>query len=214
MFDQEQQDCGAIERLIQRERMARDMRQWVEMARCYRADSVVEVSWFKGSGIEFAERSGKAGERKVNTFHLMCPAVVTVNGDKALADTPCTIHGLTELDGVHVDIVSHARLSWRARRTDDVWLLSGMRACYLSDAIVPRDPTRLPVIDHDLYETLRPSYRSIAYAMAHHGSPVPDDLPGIDRPDAVAALRAGERQWLDDETLDEPVVGTGSAARA
>ena len=197
MFDQQQQDHGFIQRLIQRERTARDTLQWAEMGRCYRPDSVVEVSWFKGSGIEFAERSSRVTERKVTTFHLMCPATVMLNGDKALADTACAIHGLTKIEGLDIGIVSYARLLWRAQRGDSGWLLAGMRACYLSDAIVPRDPTRVPPIDHDLYETLRLSYRAIAYVMAYHGSPIPDDLPGLDRPDTVTALQAQERRWLD-----------------
>ena len=117
MSDQDQLQHAAIDSLIQRERIARDAGRWDEMAGCYHPDSRVEVSWFQGSGREFAERSRNIAGGKVYTFHQMSPAVVTLNGRRALADTGCSVHGLTDLDGVEVDIVSHSRLLWRALRT-------------------------------------------------------------------------------------------------
>ena len=45
---------GEIIELVQRERRARDMQQWDELVSCYSPESEVEISWFKGSGAEFA----------------------------------------------------------------------------------------------------------------------------------------------------------------
>jgi len=193
---QDQADCTAIDGLIQRERTARDAGMWAEMASYYHPQSHVEVSWFSGSGADFAERSSKIAGGKVYTFHQMSPAVVTVNGDRAVADSGCCIHGLTEIDGVDVDIVSYTRLLWRALRSGDGWLIAGMRAYYLSDAILPVNPGQIPRIDQQVFAALRRSYRSIAYSMTQSGFPVRDDLPGIDRPESVAALKAQEQKWL------------------
>ena len=196
MSSQDSVDRSAIDGLIQYERTVRDAGMWAEMAACYHAQSHVEVTWFSGSGQDFAERSSKIAGGKVYTFHQMSPAVVTVNGDRALADTGCSIHGLTEIDGVDIEIISHTRLLWRALREGQNWLIAGMRAFYISDTILPQDPSSVPPIDHAVFGSLRRSYRSIAYAMTRAGAPVRDDLPGVDRPETVAALRAQELQWL------------------
>ena len=196
MLSHDQADQNAIEGLIQRERTARDTGQWAEMADCYQSESYVEVSWFQGSGKDFAERSSKIAGGEVYTFHMMSPAVVTLGGDRALAETGCTVHGLTQLDGMDIDIVSCSRLLWRAQRAGSGWLIAGMRAYYLSDAIMPTDPTRVPKIHQEIFGGLRRSYRSIAYVMAQSGFPVRDDLAGIDQPDTVVSLRAQEQQWL------------------
>ena len=196
MSDPDQLQRSAVDQLIQRERAARDAGQWDEMAACYHPDSHVEVSWFQGSGKEFVARSSNIAGGKVYTFHQMSPAVVTLKGDRALADTGCSVHGLTELDGVEVDIVSHSRLLWRALRTDADWLIAGMRAYYISDLLLPLDPGRVPPIDADVFSGLRKSYRSIGYSMKRAGFDVRDDLPGVDRPATVAALREREQQWL------------------
>ena len=189
-------DEALIENLIQRERTAHDTARWSDMADCYSPDSSVEVSWFQGSGKEFAKQSSEMADGTIYTFHMMCPAVVTLKGDRALAETGCAVHGLTELDGVEIDIVSYSRLLWRAHRHGSDWIIAGMRAYYLSDAIVPADPTHIPRIDHGLFAGLRRSYRSIAYVMAKSGFPVRDDLPGIDKPQSVASLRTQEELWL------------------
>ncbi|MGE4431155.1 MAG: nuclear transport factor 2 family protein [Sphingobium sp.] len=196
MAGNDQLDRNAIDSLIQRERTARDTGRWDEMADCYHPDSLVEVSWFQGPGKEFAERSSKIAGGKVYTFHQMSPAVVTLNGDRALAETSCSIHGLTELDGVEIDILSHGRLLWRALRHGDAWLIAGMRVYYIADMILPMNPAHPPVIDQDIFGKMRKSYRSIAYSMARSGFEVRDDLPGIDRPETVEALRAQEERWL------------------
>ncbi len=196
MSDQDQLQRYAIDSLIQRERTARDAGHWDAMAACYHPQSRVEVSWFQGSGKDFVARSNAIAGGSVYTFHSMSPAVVTLNGGRALADTGCSIHGLTELDGVEIEIVSHTRLLWRALRADEGWLIAGLRAYYVSDVLIPLDPGRVPLIDQTVFKALRKSYRSIGYSMKRAGFDVRDDLPGIDRPETVAALRAQEQQWL------------------
>ena len=194
--DRDQLQKSAIDGLIQRERNARDAGRWDEMADCYHPDSRVEVSWFQGTGKEFAARSSAIAGGKVYTFHSMSPAVVTLRRDRALADTGCSIHGLTEVDGVDIDIVSHTHLLWRMLRTEAGWLIAGMRAYYISDSLIPLDPGRVPLIDQGVFRSLRRSYRSIGYSMKRAGFDVRDDLPGVDRPETVQALQAQEQQWL------------------
>jgi SnoaL-like domain len=190
-------DRAAVADVIQRERAARDSRLWAEMAACYHPDAFVEVSWFRGGGAAFVEASRKIAGGPTLSFHSMSPAVVTISGDRAVAETACTLHGMTELDGVDVALVGYARLLWRALRLEDRWLIAGLRAMYVSDMLLPRNPSRVPQVDDDVLRTFRPSYKYLSYIITQSGRPIQDDLPGIDRPETVAALRDAEQQWLE-----------------
>ncbi len=196
-MSEEHIDRLAIEDLILRERAARDAGDWEEMARYFHPESEIEVSWFKGSGADFVSGSKRLAAGVGYTFHEMGTSIVTVHGDRALADSACTIHGFIKLDGIDIDITSYGRLQWRALRSDGGWLIAGMRPMYIRDCITPVNPSRVPDIDQALYDGLRLSYRSIAYVMARIGKPVPDHLAGVDRPDTVTALREAERRWLE-----------------
>ena len=190
-------DRAAVGDVIQRERAARDGRLWADMAACYHPDAFVDVSWFRGGSDAFVEASRKVADGPTLSFHSMSPAVVTVNGDRALAETSCALHGMTELDGIDVALVGYTRLLWRAQRSGEGWLIAGLRAMYLSDMLLPRNPSRVPHIDHDALRAFRPSYKYLSYIITQSGRTIQDDLPGIDRPETVAALRAGEQQWLE-----------------
>jgi SnoaL-like domain len=190
-------DRAAVGDVIQRERAARDGRLWADMAACYHPDAFVDVSWFHGGSDAFVEASRKVADGPTLSFHSMSPAVVTVNGDRALAETGCALHGMTELDGVDVALVGYTRLLWRAQRSGDRWLIAGLRAMYISDMLLPRNPSRVPQIDDDALRAFRPSYKYLSYIITKSGRTIRDDLPGIDRPESVVALRAAEQQWLE-----------------
>jgi hypothetical protein len=190
-------DRVAVGDVVQRERAARDSRLWAEMAACYHPDALIDVSWFRGGGAAFVEASRTIAGGRTLSFHSMSPAVVTIDGDRALAETACTLHGMTELDGVDVALVGYTRLLWRALRSEDCWLIAGLRAMYISDMLLPRDPSRVPQIDDGVLRTFRPSYKYLSYIITQSGRTIQDDLPGIDRPESVVALRAAEQQWLE-----------------
>ena len=190
-------DRAAVADVIQRERAARDGRLWADMAACYHPDAFVDVSWFRGGGDAFVEASRTVAEGPTLSFHSMSPAVVTIKDDRALAETGCSLHGMTELDGVDVALVGYTRLFWRALRSGDRWLIAGLRALYISDMLLPRNPSRVPQIDDGALRTFRASYKYLSYIITKRGRTIQSDLPGIDRPESVVRLRAAEQQWLE-----------------
>ncbi|NIE66038.1 nuclear transport factor 2 family protein [Burkholderia sp. Ax-1719] len=196
MTDAEVLNRIRIEDVMLRERAARDGRRWEEMAACYHPDSHVEVSWYSGPGAGFVEQTAVMARGPVQTFHLMGQSVVTMRENRALLDTECTIHGVMNLDGCEVDIVSISRLMWRMQAHEGRWLIAGLRSLYVRDMLVPLNPNRVPPLDADRLAKFRPSYRYIAYTNALAGRTIPDDLPGVDRPDLEIALRQGEKAWL------------------
>jgi hypothetical protein len=182
--------------LILRERLARDNQVWDEMAACYHPDSVVDVSWFKGSGAKFVELSKTAVRPGAINFHTMTPPVVNVRQDRATSETPCILRGYAMMNGVEISFEGHVRLFWRALRDGDGWLIAGMRCIYLKDEMRGRNPNRQPMFDDAKLETYRDSYRFTTANLVNLGFGVRDDLPGVDRPDLEAALRSGEQAWL------------------
>ncbi len=191
-------DKASVADVILRERLARDSQQWTEMEACYHADSSVEVSWFKGTGAEFVASTRKnVRDSSVNiNFHVMPYPVVTVHGDRATAETPCSLRNFAKTDGVDTSFEGFVRLLWRARRDDGEWLIAGLRAIYIRDMLHACDPSRVPIIDHEELDSYRRSYRFTCYNLKRLGLSPSDDLPGEDRPETVVALRAGEQAWL------------------
>ncbi len=195
-------DQVAVADVIMRERLARDNAKWSEMASYYHPDSMVDVSWFKGSGAEFVAQSKWQADKRVATsnainFHIMSPAVVTVRHDRAIAETPCSLRSFMKLGGVEVSRDSFVRLLWRAQPLDGGWLIAGLRCVYVRDLLYTCQPGQTPVLDDTRLNSYRLSYRYTAYMLTDLGLSPRDDLPGDDRPETVVALRAGEQAWLE-----------------
>ena len=192
----EQLDHVAIDDLIARERAARDAGRWADMGAAYHSDSSIDISWFNGSGEQFTAASQKMADGPLYSFHQIGASVITVDGDRALADSNCTVHFFVTVDGAEVDIIGYTRLMWRLQRSGSNWLIAGLRAVYIRDVLVPVNPLQVPQLDSKMLDGLRSSYRFVSYWTARAGRQVRYDLPGVDKPETVAALRAGEQEWL------------------
>lgn len=110
---------------------------------------------------------------------------------------PLGIEFSTQIDGVAADLVSYCRSQYRARReADGTWRLARITSIYERDTLTPSTPgTSLP-LDPAAMDAYRPSYRCLAWYFHHHGTSLPDDLLGDDRPGPVARQYAAERKWL------------------
>ncbi|MGE4431993.1 MAG: nuclear transport factor 2 family protein [Sphingobium sp.] len=190
--------CFAVSTLICRERLARDNGDFDAMASYYHPDSWVDISWFQGSGQEFVDRSRANYARIDVSIHLLSPPVVTVDRDRAIAEQPCINRSFFTMDGIEMSREGFTRLLWRAQKHEGRWLIAGLRAFYIRDILMPCTPGQMPPIDEQKLAALRPSYRHLDYALSSLGTGLGSrvDLPGSDRPETVAALRAGDREWL------------------
>ena len=187
-----------ISELIQRERAARDARLWKVMAACWYSEAEVNTSWFRGSGAEFvAATERNAATSKTLSFHEMGPSVIEVRGDRALADTGCAVHGMLKLKQVEVGTIGYTRLLNRVVKIEGKWLLAGGSVIYISDLLVPRNPTQIPEIDTAALSGFRESYRYGSYVLTQSGHAPRTDLPGVDRPETVTAVRDLETRWLN-----------------
>jgi len=189
-------DKLAVAEVVQTERAARDQGQWARMAACYHPDSVVSISWIETSGPEFVTASEKAFAAGLRHLHQMAPTLVTLNGDRALAESGAAILLGGRIGAIEVMVTSHARMHARVERRDGVWRIARLAAVYFEDAMAARIPGETPVLDAARLAGYRPSLRFLSYLLEEGGKTPRADLAGIDRPDLVEAILGGEQQWL------------------
>jgi hypothetical protein len=191
------EDKLAVVEVVQTERAARDQGQWARMAACYHPDSRVSISWIETSGPEFVIASERAFAGGLRHLHQMGPTLVTLAGDRALAETGCAILLGGVIEGTEVLVTSQARLHARVdRRSDGTWRIAMLQAVYFEDALTARIPGQVPAIDATRLAGYRPSLRFLSYLLVESGKTPRPDLAGIDRPDLVDALWAADQAWL------------------
>lgn len=84
-------DVTAITQLILRERESRGLGRWERMRGCFWPESLVRVSWFRGSGPDFVEGSIDMAQRGVLAKHRLAPILVTLRGARAIASLAAII---------------------------------------------------------------------------------------------------------------------------
>jgi hypothetical protein len=188
-------DVSAVSQLVLRERLSRDLGLWEQMRDCYHDDSVVRLSWINASGPEFVRRSIEMAARNMKATHRLGPILVTLAGDRAIAQLAAIIDIPFALKGIEVMMSSHARFVYRAERREHVWRLSGFDVIYQRDEITPLLPGQRVAVDPEAVKSFRPSYRLLTYCVTSGGFPVRDDLAGVDRPDLVDALTREIYGW-------------------
>jgi hypothetical protein len=188
-------DVSAVTQLVLRERHSRDLGLWEQMRDCFHDDSVVRISWINASGPEFVRRSKEMAERNVKASHRLGPILVTLAGDRAIAQLAGIIDIPFTMEGIEVMMSSYARFLLRAERRERTWRISGFDVIYQRDEIAPLIPGQTVSVDLEVVNSFRPSYRLLSYCLASGGFPVRNDLPGVDRPDLVDALTREIYGW-------------------
>lgn len=179
---------SAITQLVLAERESRDMGRWDRMKACFHPDAVVRISWFQGNGHDFVDGSREMARRGVLAKHRLGPVAVRIAGTRAVATLAAIIDIPAVLEGVAVQLSSHARLYYRASFRDGAWGLSSFEVFYMRDELAPQIPSEtVPVTAADVVGYRR-SYRFLSHVLASGGYTVRDDLAGEDRPETVEAL--------------------------
>lgn len=201
-------DKLVIAELAQRERAARDNRQWDQMLDCYYPESRVFLSWYDGTAADFVAASrAMAAEPGGHAIHKLGPTLVTVQGERAIADTSCTILMRRRFGGIDCDLSSYCRHRSRAERRNGAWRLRTLVGVYLKNTLVPVVPGTVPVIDADRLARYRSSYDYQSYYREDQGKVPFDDRPGSDRPDLLERLVRADDEWL---AGDDVPLGVGS----
>jgi hypothetical protein len=188
-------DIVAIEQLILRERLSRDLGLWEQMRDCFHEDSVVRLSWIDASGPEFVRRSKEMAERNVKATHRLGPILVTLAADRAIAQLGAIIDVPGKVRGVAVIFSSYARFLFRAERRAHVWRIAGFDVIYQRDELNPVIPGQVVTIEPNELKNFRSSYQLLSFCLMSGGYKPRMDLAGVDRPDLVAALTREVYTW-------------------
>ena len=188
-------DISAVTQLVLAERESRDLGRWERMRECFHPDSVVRLSWFRGSGPDFVERSVDMARRGIRATHRLGPVAVRLARDRAVASLTATIDIAATISGIDIQLASHARFLFRAERRADCWRLSGFDAFYMRDEMTACVPGQVVPVTPGQLAAFRPSYRMLSFLLDSQGYRVDSDLPGLDRPEAVDALCAQVYGW-------------------
>jgi hypothetical protein len=179
---------SAITQLVLAERECRDMGRWDRMKACFHPDSIVRISWFQGNGHDFVDGSREMARRGVQAKHRLGPVSVRIAGQRAVATLAAIIDIPAELNGVAVQLSSHARLFYRAEHREGAWGLSSFEVFYMRDELSAQIPGEVVPVKASDVAGYRRSYRFLSHVLASGGYTVRDDLAGEDRPETVAAL--------------------------
>jgi hypothetical protein len=191
----ESADISAITQLILRERESRDLGRWERMRRCFWPDSLVRVSWFRGSGPDFVTGSIDMAKRKVLAKHRLGPILVNLAGDRAVASMSAIIDIPAKLQGMDFTLSSHARFLYRAERRQGKWGLFSFDAIYMRDELTSAIPGQSISIDANELKRFRPTYQMLCYYLTTQEYKVDTNLAGEDRPDLVDALNTELYGW-------------------
>lgn len=183
-----------IKELIEFERFCRDNAQWEEMKKCFAENSIVTISWFKGSGHEFVEASSK-----METYapHKLFDTLIWINKDKAVSLTMATIQIRQEIDGHLLELQSDVKLLYKTQKINNEWLIISMEGIYEKDSLLPVSPADGIMIPQEEIAKYRSSYANLSYALSKNGYDIDVNLPGIDQPETVAKLYQESEDWLN-----------------
>lgn len=188
-------DTSEITQLILTERESRDLGYWARMRDCFHADALIRISWITGNADAFVAGSIDMARRGVLAKHRLGPVRVQLSGERAVASLTGIIDIPSQVDGIDVQLASHARFLYRAERRDGRWRLSGFDGIYRRDEMVPVVPGQALTVDAAALARFRPSYRLLSYVLSRNGYDVNGDLPGEDQPERVAALEDELFRW-------------------
>jgi len=191
----ESADITVIAQVILRERESRDLQRWNTMRDCFWPDSLIRVSWFRGSGPDFVTGSIDMAKRGVPAKHRLGPILVRLAGDRAVASLSGIIDLPVKLKGVEATLSTHSRFLYRAERRNGEWRLFGFDAIYMRDELTPSIPGQTISIDPSDLRDFRPTYRMLSYYLKSQGFTIDSHLPGEDRPDLVDVLNRELFGW-------------------
>lgn len=188
-------DITELTQLIVRERTSRDLGRWDTMRACFWPDSLVRITWFRGTGADFVAGSIDMARRKVLAKHRLMPILVTLAGNRAIATLVASIDLPVTLQNVDMNLATLARLLYRVERRDGRWGIVGFDAIYMRDELTPAIPGQGISINPNEVKSYRASYRMLSYYLSKQGYDIDSNLAGEDRPDLVEALNREVFGW-------------------
>jgi hypothetical protein len=138
-------DKLACAELVQAWGFARDQQRWDDLLAIFHPEGEIAVSWFRGPYTEFVAHcrriSGHGSGQGPVSKHELWPARVTLNGERALAETSVAILVRQTIEGIAVDLTSYGRFLDRIEKRSGEWRMVERAALYEKDRLDPVEPS-------------------------------------------------------------------------
>jgi SnoaL-like protein len=190
-------DKQACAEVIQAWGLARDQGRWSDLAATFTPDGEIAVSWFRGRFAEFVERCRASFASGVRSKHLVWPALVRVQGARAVAETNIAILVRQSIEGILVDLTSYGRFLDRLERRGAGWLIAERTAVYEQDRLDPVQPSDAFTSMMSVADVTRfpAAYRYMAFRVLAAGRTLAEPVHHDGTPE-TEALYARYRAWL------------------
>ena len=175
--------------------MYRDLGDWDRLRTLFHPDGVIEVTWFEGKFSDFVDASMRMGASDIRTKHLITPPVVTIAGDRAIAETNSVVVG--ENIALKLGCNAHTRFYDLVEKRDGVWKIAKRHCIY--DMATFTFPHGIVDIDTATVAKYPREYAPLAYLLDRSGFPVKRIFPTRGG-DQEKTIRAFATKWLSEKT--------------
>jgi hypothetical protein len=169
----------------------RDLAEWDKLRELFHPDGTVEISWFKGTASDFVDGSMRMGKSDFGTKHDISAPVVTINGNKAIAETNAVVIG--ENVRLNLGVSAHARFYDRVEKRKGVWRIANRQGIY--DFCYFNFPQGAVEIDRELVKKYPREYAALAYLLEKSGFPV-KGVFATKGSDLEKTMKANGQAWL------------------
>jgi len=200
-MDIEIRDRLAIRDLIENWVVWRDAGDWERFRTVWFDDGRMMATWTQGTADEFIAMSKAGWAKGVSIMHFLGAQSIDLAGTRAISQTKMTIAQRATVHGVEVDVVCTGRFYDFLEKRDGRWGMVLRQPIYEKDRMDTVVPNAELKLDADLLASFPEGYRHLAYLQSQIGYQIKPDMPGL-RGDAVEALYASGKKWLNGEALD------------
>lgn len=187
--------------LIQNWGFWRDQGRWSELLTTFHDDGLFSVSWFRGRFVDYVEESKcAAATAKSQSKHLIGYPIVSIAGNRAIAETNVAILGRQAIDGILVDNTAYARFLDRLERQDGRWRISERVAIYEKDTLAPVTPSAAfdALVSSTDFSVYPAACRFLAYRLVRMGRSLASPIY-CDGTKETVTLRQSFSHWLSSE---------------
>jgi len=191
------EDTLACADLVQAWGFARDQGRWEDLLDIFHPGGTIHVSWFRGPYPDFVDRCRQNHGRGSRSKHLLWPARVQVNGERATSETNVAILVRQTIEGVEVDLTAVSRFLDRMEKRGGRWRMVERTCIYEQDRLDPVEPSPafaalMQTADAARYPA---PYRYMGYRVAAAGRALAEPVHYDGRAE-TEALKARYAAWL------------------
>jgi hypothetical protein len=148
--------------------MHRDVGRWEQLLTLFHTDATIEVTWFEGKFADFVSESKLMGQSSFKTKHFISTPVLTIQGERALAETNAAI--IADNSELDLGCVAHNRFFDIVEKRDGQWKILRRQSIY--DTSYFTYPSGPVAVDRPILRKHPREYVSLAYLLEKSGFPV------------------------------------------